>query len=73
MRSGYGSRLRALSSFGGLAASLADADFGGYNFSVLETVTQEEIRTFIGEHLAPERFAMSVIEAPTGGKGGSNA
>ncbi|MBR1497264.1 MAG: insulinase family protein [Oscillospiraceae bacterium] len=76
MRSGYGSRLRALSSFGGLAASLADADFGGYNcldaFAVLETVTEEEVRAFIREYLAEDRFALSVIDVPEEGKGGAS-
>ena len=75
MRSGYGSRLRALSSFGGLAASLADSAFGGYNcldaFDVLNTVTEAEVRAFIGEYLRPERFAMSVVRGPADGKDGS--
>ena len=64
-RSGYGSRIRALSSFAGLGASMVSADFGGYNcldaFAITESVTAEEIRTFIRENLCREKFAMSVI------------
>ena len=74
MRAGYGGRIRALSSFGGLAASLADSDFGGYNcldaFAVLNTITEQEVRVFIRENLTPERFAMSVITPSESGKGG---
>ena len=64
-KSAYGARVRALSSFGGLCASMADADFGGYNcldsFEVMDSVTAEEVRSFIKENLVPQRFAMSVI------------
>lgn len=66
MRSGYGARVRALSSFSGLCASLTDGAFAGYQaldaFAMTETITAEEVRAFIAEHLAPpERWAMSVI------------
>ena len=68
MRSGYGARVRALSSFYDLCASLFAGDFGGYNaldaFSMVETVTAEEIRSFLAETLTPERCAMSVIVPP---------
>lgn len=64
-KAGYGSRVRALSSFAGLAGSLTDADFGDYNcldaFSTLSDISEEEVRAFVREQLAPERFAMSVI------------
>ena len=64
-KSAYGARVRALSSFGGLCASMADADFAGYNcldsFSVMDSITAEEVQTFIKENIRPERFAMSVI------------
>ena len=66
MRSGYGARVRALSSFSGLCASLTDGAFGGYNamdaFAMTETITAEELRAFIAENLTAERAAMSVID-----------
>jgi predicted Zn-dependent peptidase len=69
-RAAYGARLRALSSFSGLCASLSDADFGGFRaldaFAVSETITAEELRDFIAEHLTPERFVMSVITPLSG-------
>jgi len=71
MRAGYGARVRALSSFAGLCSSLFDADFGGYNaldaFAVCETVTAEELRSFLAEHLTAARAAMTVIVPPAAG------
>lgn len=76
MKADYGARVRSLSSFAGLAASLADADFGNYNlldtFDILKTVTEEELRRFIAENLRPERFAMSVVEPLEAGKDGGD-
>ena len=78
-KSGYGSRLRALSSFGGLCGSLADADFGGYNcldaFAVLESLNARDVEEFIGENLRAERFAMSVVSpaAVPGGEAAADA
>ncbi len=70
LRSGYGARVRALSSFSGLCASMADADFGGYNcldaFSMTNTITPEEVRGFIRENFRRDRFAMSVITPAAG-------
>ena len=64
-KSAYGARIRALSSFGGLCAAMADADFSGYNcldsFAVMDSITSDEVREFIKENLVPMRFAMSVI------------
>lgn len=69
-KAAYGGRIRALSSFSGLCAALADAEFDGYNcldsFAVVESVTDEEVLAFIRDDLAPERFAMSVILPPEG-------
>ena len=88
MRAGYGVRVRALSSFSGLCASLTDGAFGGYNamdaFAMTETVTAAEIRAFIAENLTADRAAMSVIDplpasadtplaSPSGGGGTSEA
>lgn len=70
-RSGYGSRIRALSSFAGLCASMISADFGEYNcldaFSITESVTAEELQDFIKTYFRRENFAMSVI-VPGSGK-----
>jgi len=70
IRSGYGARIRSLSSFSGLCASMADADFGAYNcmdaFSITETVTAEEVRQFIQDNFRRDRFAMSVIVPASG-------
>ena len=65
-KASYGGRIRALSSFAGLAAGLADADFGSDNlldaFEMLNAVTVEDVRAFIREHLTgAERYALSVI------------
>ena len=64
-KAAYGARVRALSSFGGLCAAMAEADFYGYNcldsFAVMDSVTGEDVRNFIRENLVPERFAISVI------------
>ncbi len=64
-KAAYGARVRSLSSFGGLCAAMADADFSGYNcldsFSVMDSITAEDVRDFIKENLVPQRFAMSVI------------
>ena len=72
-RAGYGARIRGLSSFAGLCAQLAAADFGAYNyldaFSVTESITARELRDFIGAHLRREALAMSVI-VPVSGKDG---
>ena len=72
MKAGYGARVRALSSFPGLAASLADGDFDGYNalsaYAMLGTITADEVRGFIAEHLREERFALSVVVPGSGGK-----
>ena len=72
-KAGYGGRIRALNSFAGLAAGLADADFGGYNlldaFEMLNAVTEEDIRAFIREYLTgAERYALSVITPAAAGE-----
>lgn len=65
-RAGFGGRVRALDSFYGLCAAMTDADFGDYRlldtFEVCESITEEELREFIGTWFRRENFAMSVIE-----------
>jgi len=64
-KSGYGARVRSLSSFSGLGGALADAEFGSYNcmdsFAVSESITAEELRGFIRDNLSEDRLAMSII------------
>jgi len=64
-KAAYGQRIRALSSFAGLCAAAAEAEFAGYGvldvFSAAASVTAEEVRAFIAEHLREDRFAMSVV------------
>ncbi|MGN1001278.1 MAG: EF-P 5-aminopentanol modification-associated protein YfmH [Oscillospiraceae bacterium] len=71
-RAGYGSRVRALSSFMGLCESMADGCFGGYNcldsFAMVESVTAQEVRAFLAEQFDPSRLAMSVITPLGAGK-----
>ena len=66
----YGSQIRALSSFYGLCASMAEAEFGRYNcldsFAVLESVTAEDVMKFIREELLPERMTMTLITPAAG-------
>ena len=68
----YGSRIRALSSFFGMCTSMVDAGFSGYNcldsFQVVESITKDEVLTFIEDAFAPDRLAVSVI-IPSDGKG----
>ncbi|MCD7934858.1 MAG: insulinase family protein [Oscillospiraceae bacterium] len=76
MKAGYGARVRALSSFSGLCASMADADFGGYNcmdtFAMMQDVTVEDVQAFIRENLCGNRYAMSIITS-TGGEDADDA
>ena len=71
-RSGYGARVRALSSFYDLCSSLFAGDFGGYNaldaFAMSETITAEEVRAFLAAHLTADKVAMSVITPPSAGR-----
>ena len=75
-KAGYGARVRALSSFSGLCASLTDGAFGGYNamdaFAVSAALTEQDVQSFLADSLAPERFAMSVI-TPVGKEALANA
>ena len=75
-KAGYGARVRALSSFSGLCASLTDGAFGGYNamdaFAVSAALTEQDVQSFLADALAPERFAMSVI-TPVGKEALANA
>lgn len=64
-KASFGQRIRALGNFEGLAVSLAESHFNGYQpldaFRVLESVTAEECTRWVTEKLVPERMALSII------------
>ena len=61
----YGDHLRMLGYFRTLCSEMSSNQFLGFSpldvFSLLETITAEDIRSFVAEHLTPEKFAMSVV------------
>ncbi len=66
-RASLGARLRGLEDFENVCVSLIFCLFEGYcafdALNVLGSITREECEEFIREHFAPERLALSVIEA----------
>ncbi len=64
-RMSYGQRLRSLDDFDSLAVSLVDGCFGGWRpldaFEALEGISASECADFIGNALAPQKLALSVI------------
>jgi predicted Zn-dependent peptidase len=60
-----GGRLRALTNFYGLAVSMVEGCFAGYQpldaFELLEKITCDQASAWVREYLKPERLAMSVI------------
>jgi predicted Zn-dependent peptidase len=66
-RSTLGSTLRGLEDFDNVCVSLAMGIFDGYNvfdsMPVLESITKKECEDFVTENLAPERLALSIIQA----------
>ena len=64
-KASYGQRIRALGNFEGLAVSLAESHFCGYQpldaFGVLESVSAEECARWVREKLKTENIALSVI------------
>ena len=65
-RASLGARLRGLEDFGGVCVSLATGVFEGYcsldAIAQLGSVTKAECEAFVREALAPERFAISIID-----------
>ncbi len=61
----YGGRIRALANFRGLAVSLAEGCFTGFQpldaFALMESITPEDITAWIRDNLVPERMALSII------------
>lgn len=64
-KASLGGRIRALSNFNGLAASMVSGCFTGYQpldaFALLDSVTCAEAEAWVRENLVPERLAMSVV------------
>ena len=62
----YGSDLRGLGSFSGVAHQLCQGTFERYcpldEFRILLTVTAEEVQAFIASNITPEKTALSVVE-----------
>ena len=66
-RATLGSTLRALEDFENVCVSLAIGLFDGYcafdSMPVLQSISRKECQDFITENLAPERLALSIIQA----------
>lgn len=64
-KASYGQRIRALGNFEGLAVTLVESHFCGYQpleaFEVLESVTAEDCVRWLRERLKTENIALSVI------------
>lgn len=61
----YGSLLRGLNSFEGIAIGMAEASFSGYDYfrfpEVFERVTKQDIEAFIEQFIVEERAAISIV------------
>ena len=64
-RAAFGSSLRGLNSFENIAVSLTEGDFHGYDPfrfpQVFDSITKEDIETFLRENITPERAVLSEI------------
>ena len=65
LRSSFGSNLRGLNSFENIAVSLTEGCFGGFDPfrfpQVFQSVTREDVLTFLRENVRPERSVLSEI------------
>lgn len=65
LRASFGSNIRSLNSFENLAVSLTEGCFGGFDPfrfpEVFDSITQEDVRSFLRENLAEERSVLSEI------------
>ncbi len=65
-RASLGARLRGLEDFDNVCVSLALGVFDGYcafdGTELLESIRKEECEAFLGEVLAPERLAISIVD-----------
>ena len=64
-KANLGSRIRALGNFRGLAVSMVEGCFAGFQpldaFPVLDSVTAADAAAWVRDRLVPERFALSII------------
>ncbi len=64
-KSSYGSRIRALGNFEGMAISMVEGCFAGYQpldaFRVLESISAADCSAWLRDKLVADRLAMSVI------------
>ena len=64
-KSYYGACLRALDSFENICVSLADSRFAGNimldQYALINTITPDEIRSFIADALAADKLVLSVV------------
>ncbi len=64
-KASLGSRIRALTNFSGLAVSIVEGAFAGFqaldSFQILDQITCEEASEWVRNYLVPERMALSVV------------
>ena len=69
-KASYGGRIRALGDFRGLAVSLAEGCFAGFEpleaFDILKTVTCDDASAWVRENLTADRVALSIIRPKEG-------
>ena len=65
LRASFGSSIRGLNSFENIAVSLTEGQFGGFDPfrfpQVFQSVTREDVLTFLRENVRPERSVLSEI------------
>lgn len=61
----YGSLLRGLNSFEGIAVGMAEAAFHGYDYyrfpEIFETITKADVEKFLADYVIPDRATISII------------
>ena len=64
-RATYGSLLRGLNSFEGIAVSMAEGAFRGYDYfrfpEIFETIGREDLQRFLAAFVTPDRATISII------------
>ena len=64
-RATYGSLLRGLNSFEGIAISMAEGAFRGYDYfrfpEIFETIGREDLQRFLAAFVTPDRATISII------------
>lgn len=64
-RSAYGSMIRGLNSFEGIATGMTNGRFGGYDYyrfpEIFDTITRADVEAFLRENVTAEHAALSTI------------